>query len=499
MAKLQSGRQFGRWTLLGNQPIGKGGNAVVWRCENNDQVAAIKILKSYLLEDGADAQTQERNTKRRVRFVSEVQALQKNSDIPGVVELLDCHIPDEPTESNRPWFVMPLGLSLRDYVKSNEVTFTWVVHTFRALAGTLVELHSRGLSHRDIKPGNILIINHVPHFSDFGLVSYAGKEAVTTSIEFLGPLFYIAPEMMIDATSADWRAADIYSFAKTLWVVGSGQEYPIPGEQRVGVTQLRLSTYVTEPRAVLLDSLLDRCTRHNPAERPAACDIYQSLAHWCEPQGVSEEPLSEVSAIARQLDVTAGTIKQEKLHREWLSDQSKLLLPLVSSLLTPVAETLNNEFDFEDHAGNPLNTRIYEGENSMLWDQWAAPQQWIMPLAKSLHESSIDSVWNGSSGTLTQCNVRGHTVLLICGLRLVTLPDDRIVICAANVISSNHPYFENQFGKVHIAWKECCETVVGTPTTESSLRRLVSCLIQNVPSAVRSFVHTIKLAEEQRG
>jgi len=213
----------------------------------------------------------------------------------------------------------------------------------------------------------------------------------------------------------------------------------------------------------------------------------------------STEPLLEISGIARGLDVTLGTIKQEILHREWLSAQSKTLLPLASSLLNSVADTLNREFDFEDHAGNPMKTRVVEAENSMLWDQWAAPQQWIMPLAKDLHENSIESVWNGSSGTLTQCLVRRHTVLLICGLRLVVLPDDTVVMCAANVVHSNHPHFENKFGTVNTVWKESCDAKVGTPAAGLSLRQMISRLIKNVPAAVRSFVHTINVIEGQRG
>ncbi len=499
MSNLRSGSQLGCWTLQGHGPLGEGGNAVVWRCMNNEkQFAAMKILKSYLLVDGGDVQTQERNKNRRARFAAEMHALRENSDISGVVDLLDSHLTDNPTNENRLWFVMPLAVSMSEYLKSSELTFARVVRVFRELAGTLVELHNRGISHRDIKPANMLIIGDVPHFGDFGLVSYEDKEAITATQEFVGPLFYIAPEMMEDAAATDGRPADIYSFAKSLWVVGSGQRYPIPGEQRVGIAQLRLSPYVADPRAVLLDSLLDKCTRHNPEERPTARDVHRVLVQWCEPTDVSTEPLSQVSVIARKVDVTTGKMKQDVLHREWLSAQSKILLPLASSLLGPVADTLNNEFDFEDHSGRPLKTRVVEAENSMLWDQWAAPQQWIMSLAKDLHENSIESVWNGSSGTLTQCNVRRHTVLLICGLRLVVLPDDTGVMCAANVVHSNHSKFENEYGKVQVVWQESCDAKVGTPAAESMLRHLISESIKNVPSAVKAFVQAINAIEGQR-
>jgi serine/threonine protein kinase len=164
-----------------------------------------------------------------------------------------------------------------------------IVEAFAQLAQTLAFLAQYGVSHRDIKPENLFWLDDCPVIGDFGMVDFPGKESVTVPNKKLGPLHYIAPEMLISPTIADGKSADVYSLAKCLWVIATGQQYPIPGEQRDSVYQTRLSTYISHPKARLLDKLISQYTRYNPTERPSMKEVEETLNLWLQEK---EQPSS---------------------------------------------------------------------------------------------------------------------------------------------------------------------------------------------------------------
>ena len=88
------------------------------------------------------------------------------------------------------------------------------------LAGALEHLHQGGLSHRDVKPSNIIFVQGVPKLADIGLVAKAG-EART----FVGTSGFIPPE------GPGTAQADVYSLGKVLYEMSTGkdrQEFPSP-------------------------------------------------------------------------------------------------------------------------------------------------------------------------------------------------------------------------------------------------------------------------------
>jgi hypothetical protein len=127
-----------------------------------------------------------------------------------------------------------------------------------------------------------------PTLGDFGLVDYPGKPEITDRMEILGPRFYIAPEMLIDAEDVDGGPADVYSLAKTLWVLGTGYSYPIPGEQRITEPALTLSEYVGHPRSKTLDVLMYTATRHSPTARISMSTLHSELDAWSSPDALPE-------------------------------------------------------------------------------------------------------------------------------------------------------------------------------------------------------------------
>jgi serine/threonine protein kinase len=152
-----------------------------------------------------------------------------------------------------------------------------VVEAVASVAEALASLAAEGISHRDVKPGNLYHFEGQWMIGDFGLVSYPGKEPITEEGKKLGPLYFLSPEMLSNPATAKGELSDVYSLAKTLWVLATGQNYPPQGEQRVDVEQLTISGNVVHTRAYLLDRLLERATRHDPATRPSMAGMASEL------------------------------------------------------------------------------------------------------------------------------------------------------------------------------------------------------------------------------
>jgi serine/threonine protein kinase len=116
-------------------------------------------------------------------------------------------------------------------------------------------MHARGYSHRDIKPNNIFKFNEVWCLGDFGLVDFSEKGELTRKGEKLGPALYIAPEMLNEAAHADGTRADVYSLAKLLWKLATGQKYPLQGMHSRNVPGMTISGSVRGKNTGALDAL----------------------------------------------------------------------------------------------------------------------------------------------------------------------------------------------------------------------------------------------------
>jgi hypothetical protein len=260
------GHSIGQWVLL--QRLGRGGSGDVWEAKDDKgTVAAVKIL---------------RNPKGQayVRFRSEVHFHRSHGFRPGVLPLLDASLPDLPSHDHPAWLAMPVAANVEEGLAAGDGSLDRVVEAVTAIADTLAQLHALQISHRDIKPANLFWHEGAWLIGDFGLVDYPQKTAITKPGNKLGPMYFLAPEMITRANKADGRAADVYSLAKTLWVLATGQTYPPKGEQRMGVRTMGIADWVSDERAPLLDRLIDRATRENSDERPSMHQFASELQQW---------------------------------------------------------------------------------------------------------------------------------------------------------------------------------------------------------------------------
>jgi serine/threonine protein kinase len=275
---MAESRTIGPWTLI--EQLGRGGNAVVWRATRDglDEEAALKVINAT-----------KANKEPYRRFVAEIEFLRSLGDTGGVLPLMDAYLPDAPSRDDRPWLAMPIATPIADALAGAELTT--VVQAVLAIARTLDRLKQEsGVAHRDVKPGNLYERDGEWLVGDFGLIAPPNKDELARTGRPVGPAHYTAYELIIDPTGADPHPADVYSLAKTLWVLATGQGYPPEGHQAAGVAGFNVADWRPDARAGALDRLIDRCTRLPPGQRPSMAVVVSELETWLELSRSTLEP-----------------------------------------------------------------------------------------------------------------------------------------------------------------------------------------------------------------
>jgi serine/threonine protein kinase len=190
--------------------------------------------------------------------------------------------------------------------------FTAIVAAVAQIAATLADLADEDIAHRDLKPSNLFAIDDRYLVGDFGLADFPGKAEITDNDHKLGAWGYIAPEMLNSPADADGAPADVYSLAKTLWVLATGHNFPLTGHQAADQVASRLSSQVADASARLLDPIVDLATRTEVSERPTMRQFADELRQWLTPPPPSTGPPSIDDLVARAADLTAD----ERAHRE---------------------------------------------------------------------------------------------------------------------------------------------------------------------------------------
>jgi serine/threonine protein kinase len=235
------GDQAGPWTL--ERRLGRGGNGEVWLATADGKQVAIKIL-------------QKPKPMAYARFRAEVGALKLTAGIRGVLPVLADDLPSE-LGNARPWYAMPVATPLLNLV--GKMTIRAKVSAIAEAADTLAVLHDKKIVHRDIKVANLLDYEGRCHIADFGLVDYPERPDITIGKEQIGPRWTMAPEVRREGTDADAFPADVYSLAKTLWIVLTGEQKGFDGQYHPD-SELSIKKYCGELYITPLEELLSEGT-----------------------------------------------------------------------------------------------------------------------------------------------------------------------------------------------------------------------------------------------
>jgi serine/threonine protein kinase/tetratricopeptide (TPR) repeat protein len=212
------GTQIGPYKIL--RLIGEGGFGSVYLAEQSAPIrrrVALKILKLGM------------DTRQVVaRFEQERQALAL-MDHPNIAKVFDAGA----TEAGRPYFVMELvqGESITRYCDSERLPTTARLELFREVCLAVQHAHQKGVIHRDLKPGNILVTvqdgKPVPKVIDFGIAK-ATREKLTEKTlftefrQFIGTPEYMSPEQAHPSGVDIDTRSDVYSLGVVLYELLAG-------------------------------------------------------------------------------------------------------------------------------------------------------------------------------------------------------------------------------------------------------------------------------------
>jgi serine/threonine-protein kinase len=281
-------RPVGSKYLL-EEPLGRGATGTVWRARQREtagseaavpgqpgETVAIKVLKEELASDPDIV----------MRFLRERSVLLRLTH-PNIVRVRDLVV-----EGDLLALVMDLidGPDLHRYLRENGPFSPVAAALLTAqVADALAASHADGVVHRDLKPANVLLQQaggqmH-PMLTDFGIARLADSPGLTRTHEFVGTPAYVAPE------SAEGRpqtsAVDVYGAGIMLYELVTGRP-PFGGGTALEVLHQHLSAEPRRPSTVPdpLWTVIERCLRKNPDERPGAENLARALRVVAEGVGV---------------------------------------------------------------------------------------------------------------------------------------------------------------------------------------------------------------------
>ena len=273
---IVAGARLGPYEIVA--PLGAGGMGEVFRARDSrlDRAVAIKILNPQLALD----------PESRQRFEVEARAVSAINH-PNICALFDLgREPPSPGQPKIDFLVFELidGESLADRLLRGPLPFDQLCRTAVEIAGALDAAHARGITHRDLKPGNVMLTRSGAKLLDFGLAKLrepatpgsatqatrSFNPALTSTGTVLGTFAYMAPEQ-VEGKAADARA-DIFAFGTVLYEMATGQR-AFEGDSQAKLTASILAHDPPRPSSVqaslppAFDHVVRRCLAKDPDER----------------------------------------------------------------------------------------------------------------------------------------------------------------------------------------------------------------------------------------
>ncbi|ALG13477.1 hypothetical protein AOZ06_47365 [Kibdelosporangium phytohabitans] len=250
----------GRYRLI--TQLGRGGTARVLKAwdERLDREVAVKIFQPHADPVG------------RLRFDDEARLL-AGFDHPRLVKVFDSG-----DANGEPFLVLELikGPHLGNRIDSGPMTPQEVSRIGIEIAGALAYVHGKGVVHRDIKPGNVLLdADGIPHLADFGLAKLLARSGMTASDRLVGTAAYLSPEQVLGTEVGP--PADVYGLGLILLECLTGEvEYPGLDAETV-LARLNRRPRIPGDIPAPLAEALELMTRSTPGERPNATECGELL------------------------------------------------------------------------------------------------------------------------------------------------------------------------------------------------------------------------------
>ncbi|MFI0485170.1 serine/threonine-protein kinase [Actinomadura sp. 9N215] len=256
---VTSGDRIGHYSVL--QTLGEGGMGVVYLgADPEGRNVAIKVLRPAVAGDA---------TARR-RLAREVDSMRRVHS-PHVAEILDADV-----TADQPYIVTQYvpGRTLEEIVEESGPIYGPALQRLAVgLGAALSAIHGAGIVHRDMKPGNVMLVDSEPVVIDFGIAQAADATRLTATGMVIGTPGYLAPEI-IEGEDAG-PPSDVHAWAGTVAYAATGRPPFGSGTFESIFYKIMQGTPDLEgvPDA-MLPVLRSAMARH-PAERPTAVNLVQ--------------------------------------------------------------------------------------------------------------------------------------------------------------------------------------------------------------------------------
>jgi serine/threonine-protein kinase len=297
--------------------LGAGGMAEVF--EGRDRLlarrVAIKVLQAQFARDPSFL----------IRFKREAQAAASLSH-PNIVGVYDTG-----TEDGTHFIVMEYveGRTLKDVIRAEGPLYPErAAEVCADVCSALIAAHARGLIHRDIKPGNVMLTPEGKvKVMDFGIARATTSETITQTAAVVGTAQYISPEQAQGQT-VDYRS-DLYSVGCCLYEMLTGT-VPFTGATPVAIAYRHVREDPTPPRMLNPDvpAPLEAITLKAMSKLPdnryqTAAEMHDDLERFRNGQPVHATPLMDAAAATQAIprdggaDPTAmlGTVPADRAAR----------------------------------------------------------------------------------------------------------------------------------------------------------------------------------------
>jgi hypothetical protein len=276
--------------------LGHGGMGVVYRARQlgANRLVALKMIRAF----------EHASPTERLRFQIETEAVARLQH-PHIVQLYEVG-----EVRSQPFFSLEFcdGGTFTDQLKKQRPTPHEAAALIETLARAMHYAHLRGVVHRDLKPGNVLLTGaeRLPKITDFGLAKRIDAEAreVSQSGAIMGTASYMAPEQAAGKVRDTGPAADVYALGALLYECLTGRP-PFEGPQHVVLASV-LSDEPASPSSLVLkvprdlETICLKCLSKEPARRYASAEeLANDLQRFQAGEPIRARPVGALERAAK--------------------------------------------------------------------------------------------------------------------------------------------------------------------------------------------------------
>ncbi|WP_212735306.1 serine/threonine-protein kinase [Herbidospora galbida] len=283
--------RLGPYRLL--RRLGEGGMGVVHLAlDPHGRQVAVKVLRPEVAGD---------DTARR-RLSREVETMRRVRN-PYIAEVVDADVTGQ-----RPYIVTRYvpGKPLDDLIKHDgPMSVEGLLKIAYGVADALSAVHAAGVIHRDLKPGNVLMLDGDPVLIDFGIAQAVDATRLTQTGMFIGTPGYLAPEI-IEGHEAG-PEVDVHAWAGTLLYAATG--LPPFGKGTLEMIFFNITSGKANVDAAppVIQAVLRAAFQRDPSRRPRAVELREQVARLM-PQARRPRVPDEVTTVPNIDDQTGQPI-----------------------------------------------------------------------------------------------------------------------------------------------------------------------------------------------